>query len=438
MRIHSPTTIVLSLCLLCYSTNAQWNGPYCLLENLPIVLLHRNSETGEFTLVKRFQADTTELEDEGQFRHLEFQDLVDEATGNLRHSWISGVGARQIFQRNLSPVKDIQLINDLTDPVEEEPILPTIAPSIEKTKDQLFYARECSCFSEYPTSYCPFTVETCQRPESSDINDYAQCLTPGANPTRTKFLFFMMLICYFSIGILLFFTRYGQNVCDYTISCCFPNWTQRRASQVERNEPNRTGLLLRQFYMREHRRLTVQLRRLYHRAARVTEEQSDRERQGMLQTIANMFNVHGVLASGRMLAAQGDAETGSHDQRKPQALALKTQIFRSPPKTEEGGDEDEDRDGCIICFGPLEDGDRVAVLKCQHLFHVDCLKGWLKRKNTCPLCQSTDIATPHPLPAKDESSSETANTSSSPSEHYSNTINPNTDMETSSNQDINT
>jgi hypothetical protein len=28
------------------------------------------------------------------------------------------------------------------------------------------------------------------------------------------------------------------------------------------------------------------------------------------------------------------------------------------------------------------------------MFHVGCLKAWLKRKNACPICQRTDVATP--------------------------------------------
>jgi hypothetical protein len=42
----------------------------------------------------------------------------------------------------------------------------------------------------------------------------------------------------------------------------------------------------------------------------------------------------------------------------------------------------------------LEDGDRVGALPCFHQFHVDCLKEWLRRRNACPLCQATEVATP--------------------------------------------
>jgi len=58
---------------------------------------------------------------------------------------------------------------------------------------------------------------------------------------------------------------------------------------------------------------------------------------------------------------------------------------------DDNGNDNEDV-VCTICIMEIEDGDRVAVLDCNHLFHSDCLKSWIKRKNTCPLCQSPNIA----------------------------------------------
>eukprot|EP00591_Stephanopyxis_turris_P007887 CAMPEP_0195527202 /NCGR_PEP_ID=MMETSP0794_2-20130614/28715_1 /TAXON_ID=515487 /ORGANISM="Stephanopyxis turris, Strain CCMP 815" /LENGTH=320 /DNA_ID=CAMNT_0040658065 /DNA_START=730 /DNA_END=1692 /DNA_ORIENTATION=+ len=58
---------------------------------------------------------------------------------------------------------------------------------------------------------------------------------------------------------------------------------------------------------------------------------------------------------------------------------------------------EENDDGeivCTVCLDVVEEGDRVGVLKCDHIFHADCLKMWLRRRNVCPLCQSPDIASP--------------------------------------------
>jgi len=47
---------------------------------------------------------------------------------------------------------------------------------------------------------------------------------------------------------------------------------------------------------------------------------------------------------------------------------------------------------CSICMGTLEEGDRIGALPCEHYFHVECLKEWLKRRNVCPLCMAPNIA----------------------------------------------
>jgi Ring finger domain len=63
-------------------------------------------------------------------------------------------------------------------------------------------------------------------------------------------------------------------------------------------------------------------------------------------------------------------------------------------------DEMEHGTRCAICLIKLQPGDVVGDLVCKHMLHKDCLKDWLQRKNTCPLCQQVNIATlvtPTPL-----------------------------------------
>jgi hypothetical protein len=82
------------------------------------------------------------------------------------------------------------------------------------------------------------------------------------------------------------------------------------------------------------------------------------------------------------------------------SLRLKTRIYKlegveKAARGLENIDDEEDLDAnCIICFQALADGDRVGALTCDHTFHVDCLKSWLKRRNVCPLCQCPDAAAP--------------------------------------------
>lgn len=45
----------------------------------------------------------------------------------------------------------------------------------------------------------------------------------------------------------------------------------------------------------------------------------------------------------------------------------------------------------MICLEDFSetDGKQVAELSCsnKHIFHVDCLKDWLVKNDTCPMCR---------------------------------------------------
>jgi len=60
-------------------------------------------------------------------------------------------------------------------------------------------------------------------------------------------------------------------------------------------------------------------------------------------------------------------------------------------------DEDDDTFECTICLTEVEEGDRVGILSCQHIFHAECLQQWISRRNVCPLCQDPNIASPRPV-----------------------------------------
>jgi len=50
-------------------------------------------------------------------------------------------------------------------------------------------------------------------------------------------------------------------------------------------------------------------------------------------------------------------------------------------------DEEKDAfDFCSICLE--EEKESIVKLNCDHLFHKDCIKDWLKRELSCPVCRS--------------------------------------------------
>ncbi|KAL5203072.1 hypothetical protein ABZP36_014024 [Zizania latifolia] len=43
---------------------------------------------------------------------------------------------------------------------------------------------------------------------------------------------------------------------------------------------------------------------------------------------------------------------------------------------------------CSICQEEFEANDEAGKLNCGHSYHVHCIKQWLSRKNTCPVCKT--------------------------------------------------
>lgn len=45
-----------------------------------------------------------------------------------------------------------------------------------------------------------------------------------------------------------------------------------------------------------------------------------------------------------------------------------------------------DQPQCTICLEDFSPNTEVRQLNCQHMYHHDCLMGWMKHNKTCPLC----------------------------------------------------
>jgi len=118
-------------------------------------------------------------------------------------------------------------------------------------------------------------------------------------------------------------------------------------------------------------------------------------------------------------------------------LLLHTKAYVKPVESkEEEGDGEEEKEKeqsgnnsynsmcCSVCLSEFKEGDIVAYStcyehdvdggsgqhQCRHIFHEACIRSWLKRSNSCPLCKSvfareveTSLPTVHPANHEDES-----------------------------------
>ena len=50
---------------------------------------------------------------------------------------------------------------------------------------------------------------------------------------------------------------------------------------------------------------------------------------------------------------------------------------------------------CSICHELLERGHALLELECKHCYHDDCIRAWLGRADTCPVCRSLVIRVKH-------------------------------------------
>ncbi|PWA57389.1 Zinc finger, RING/FYVE/PHD-type [Artemisia annua] len=50
---------------------------------------------------------------------------------------------------------------------------------------------------------------------------------------------------------------------------------------------------------------------------------------------------------------------------------------------------------CAVCLSKIEDDDETRELRCDHLFHINCLDRWLAHGHTtCPLCRDDLVPSP--------------------------------------------
>ena len=58
---------------------------------------------------------------------------------------------------------------------------------------------------------------------------------------------------------------------------------------------------------------------------------------------------------------------------------------KSERKEEE---EEEEEEQCAVCRVELEVGEEAATLPCRHSYHEECIRQWLERAKSCPVCNA--------------------------------------------------
>jgi Ring finger domain len=265
------------------------------------------------------------------------------APGNFTANIDQGGLRRQLqVQVPEAPASQVEVILIPSDPRDQTTV---IAPNTT------FAVRECPCVDN---TYCPIGFNTCGVPLSDEP---AGCLTTEGQDTLLRNVWPLMLLWYSAVFFFLACTEQGRNVRRYMmVKCCKSTINER----------------------------TVDIF-LYTHGYTTTNPVPSNARVRRNNTTANDTQQSQLSPLDWLPIARLVGESP-----EPTELVLKTRVYQASDHVP----DDDDACCCTICFTPLETGDRVGKLSCSHTFHVDCLREWLPRRNVCPLCQSSNAATP--------------------------------------------
>jgi hypothetical protein len=229
--------------------------------------------------------------------------------------------------------------------------------------------RSCSCRG-WGTVYCPLVVDHCAVIRRYNATQHGPsrlvCVDGTERMQEIAETSFLVAVLWFSVLITcVVCTRPGRHVIHLALSQCIPGYNKCLAARILRTDGERAESMMRR---------QVNARRLL-----------------MLQRMEHVSpDTAAEILSGRIPLSE---TSHSSNKNSPTSLSLSTCVL-SLNAGDAGESDDVFENDCAICFQPLEEGDRVGNLSCQHLFHVECLKTWLKRRNACPLCNKQDVATP--------------------------------------------
>lgn len=249
--------------------------------------------------------------------------------------------------------------------------------------DSTEWARNCDCGSlPYMDYYCPMVADVCHVPRWRSYQPTPRAPICRRHESRheefSKSIWPVLVVVLSCIFACLMCSRSGHQSICLMVGVVAPMARRAYATYLLRHRHHQASFLIRRWVRRREERL--------------------RERY---QEIMNGMNQETTLTSVEETLLR-DA-IAHNRQGRPHMLKLRTRTFLEKERSQGGllanrsydehnieqkrsdssandddfnDDVDADFDGCMICFGPLCEGDRVGSLRCNHVFHSKCLKIW--------------------------------------------------------------
>ncbi|AYV84148.1 MAG: ring finger domain protein [Hyperionvirus sp.] len=82
----------------------------------------------------------------------------------------------------------------------------------------------------------------------------------------------------------------------------------------------------------------------------------------------------------------------------PREMIIANQIYIYPfcSHNKTSGTErarvNDTHENCVICLADYVIGERVIELPCDHVYHFECYREWMKQKNACPTCRNSFVS----------------------------------------------
>jgi len=278
---------------------------------------------------------------------------------------------------------------------------------------------------EHPYDYyCPASTNHCAIPDGRVLyrwnqqTEWDERFHPGCTTIkrRTGFarsIWPVLMVWYGSVVMFMLSTGNGRSALGFCFARCVPGWNTFFVNRIQRVDPDRANHMILNHYRMVQSHHLDQIATLFETAPSI-----------FVPARNNHDNLNANNASSDDDDNDDDNDNDNDNElrrrirnrrrKQPTCLDLKTKkhktitdvvaysatitIVPSSPTTSKNENENDNirlANTCTICQVEIEDGERVGNLPCNHLFHVDCLKLWLTRRNVCPLCLQQDVASPH-------------------------------------------
>jgi Ring finger domain len=334
---------------------------------------------------------------------------------------------------NNNETEAIATADDMQGIIDE--ILSELAPGQRYELVRLCW---CTQYAQLPYEFCPAQFDTCEVTPGVSATTATESSTPvtcySSHPRDTIIRSFWPVLLFWTAAVVYawLFTTYGKTARGYLVRrllcCCSYGGSGTTSAATEsstttnnNSNNNNTTTALRQLDVllrSEPDRASFMYQQYLHRS------RLERERRRARQNTWWYRHLLAFTGTPIEINGNGDDDNASLSDETKFKLTLKTKIFHEtdidvaerqttdaasgrlhdgavPDDENENVDDDDDDalstmsrgDHCVICLLRLEEGDVIGDIPCGHLLHKDCLKDWVRRKNKCPLCQHSGIAT---------------------------------------------